>query len=295
MPFDYLSCAQILLMKKIILSIFLLPLFACAQPFLDVVSSYYQYSPADRAVNNNAVNTQLAAISLTLPFKINSDYFVINPVYENFRMISPRTFINREFHVGFIPLTWLHQWKSKWKTAFVFIPRVSSQLDDDLSSRDIQYGGALLTSYQRKETLKYKIGLYYNSEFFGPFFMPLLGIDWNINSKWNLFGVLPGSMNLEYKFMKSIHAGIMFRSNTNGYRTFDYNFIRVNDNHLKLFMDFYLSKKQVISIEAGHTILRKYKSGFRESGKADYYSMNVTDGFLFRIAYAFRIRTDEKN
>ena len=280
-------------MGKILFTLFLFPFITGAQPFLDIASVYYQYSAADKPDHNNTLYTDLTSVAFTLPLKIDSDYFVINPVYENFRMTFPVSFVDRQFQVAYLPLTWLHQWNSKWKTAFVFIPRVSSQLDRKISDRDMQYGGAVLTSYQKKETLKFKIGLYYNREFFGPFFMPLAGIDWNINPKWNLFGVLPGSMNIEYKFAKSVHAGILFRSITNSYRTFDHNFIRVNDAHLKLFLDLYLAKNHVISIEAGHSLFRKYKSGFRESGNAEYYSMNVTDGLLFRIAYAFRLRTDE--
>jgi len=279
-------------MKKFLLLICCIPLCVNAQPFIDLASVYYQYSAADKPVHNNTVYTDLASVSLTLPLKVDSDYVVINPVYENFRMTFPLSFVDREFHAAYLPLTWLHSWNARWKTAFVFIPRMSAEIDDRIKKNDFQYGGAILNSYKKNETLKFKFGLYYNSEFFNHFFMPLLGIDWNINSRWNLFGVLPGSMNLEYKINKLVHAGILFRSITNSYRYYDYNFIRVNDNHLKLFMDFYLTKTQVISIEAGHTILRKYKSGFRNEGKADYYEMNVTDGYLFKVGYAFRLRTD---
>jgi len=280
-------------MKKVFLVLILLPFNGRAQPFIDLVSVYYQYSAADKPHNNNTVYTDLSSFSLTIPLKVDSDYIVFNPTYENFRMAFPYSFVDREFHSVYMPISWLHQWNHKWKTAFVFIPRVSSALYKNINRHDLQWGGAILNSYQKKETLKLKFGLYYNSEFFRHYFMPLAGIDWNINSKWNLFGVLPGSMNLEYKFLKSIHAGILFRSITSSYRTFENNFIRVGDNHLKLFLDFYLTKSQVISIEAGHTILRNYRSGFRDSGETEYFAMNVTDGYLFRIAYAFRLRTDE--
>ena len=280
-------------MKKIFLLIVILPLAGKAQPFIDLVSIYYQYSAADKPRNNNLVYTNLASVGLTVPLKVDSDFVVINPVYENFRMTFPHVFVPREFHSIYMPLSWLHQWNPVWKTAFVFIPRISSQLDVNINSHDLQFGGAVLTSIQKKETLKYKFGLYYNSEFFRHFFMPLLGIDWNINSKWNLFGVLPGSLNIEYKFRKSMHGGILFRSITSSYRTSGFNFIRVNDNHIKLFLDIYATKNQVISFEAGHTLLRNYRSGYRESGKTEYYAMNVTDGLLFRVAYSFRLRTDE--
>ena len=280
-------------MKKIFF-ILLFPFFCCqAQPFLDVAGAYYQYSPADKPAHNHIVNTSLSSFYLTIPVRIDSDYIVFNPVYENFQLEFPESYVDRSFHSAYMPLTWLHQWNSKWKTAFVFIPRMNSRLEEPLSTKDFQWGGAILTSYQRSGNLKYKAGIYYNSEFFGPFVIPLLGIDWNVNQKWNVFGVLPGSMNVEYKFSRAVHAGILFRSLTNSYRTFDYNYIRVNDNHLKLFLDFYVTPRNVLSIEAGHTVLRRYRTGYRRHDAESYFSMNVTDGWLFKIAYSFRVRTDE--
>ncbi len=45
-------------------------------------------------------------------------------------------------------------------------------------------------------------GLYINGDLFGLFVMPLTGVDWQINSKTNLFGVLPGNMTLEHELKK---------------------------------------------------------------------------------------------
>src|SRR5687768_5884057 len=142
-------------MKKILLLLFLIPFALHAQPFLDVASVYFQYSPSDKPSHNNTVYTELGSVSLTVPLKVDSHYFVISPTYESFNMTFPGSFIDRQFHIGILPLTWLHHWKgTKWKTALAFIPRFSSTLDDGISYRDIQYGGAILNSIEKKETLK---------------------------------------------------------------------------------------------------------------------------------------------
>jgi hypothetical protein len=62
-----------------------------------------------------------------------------------------------------------------------------------------QAGGAVLLTYKKHPDLKYKFGLFYNREFFGNFFVPLAGIDWKINNRLQLFGVLPGNLVLERK------------------------------------------------------------------------------------------------
>ena len=163
-----------------------------------------------------------------------------------------------------------------------------------IDGNDFQFGGAVLNVFKKNENLKYKLGLYYNSEFFGAFFMPLLGLDWNVNSRLNIFGVLPGSMNLEYKFSPNkFHAGINFRAITSSFRINDNPYLKINDNQLKLFVDYYVTKNNVISIEAGHTIFRKFKTGIRLGGKNTDADLNVSEGYLFKIAYAYRIRTDK--
>jgi hypothetical protein len=59
-------------------------------------------------------------------------------------------------------------------------------------------------------------------------------------------------------------------------------------------MDIYVMKNQVISLEAGHSLFRQYRMGVMENGKANYVDdLNVSDGYQFRLAYIFRIRTDK--
>jgi hypothetical protein len=47
--------------------------------------------------------------------------------------------------------------------------------------------------------------------------MPLVGLDWKINAKNNLFGVLPGYMIFEHKVTPRFYYGFAFRALTNSY------------------------------------------------------------------------------
>jgi len=174
------------------------------------------------------------------------------------------------------------------------IPRISSDLAKPLDGNDYQIGGIALATYKKKETLKYSFGAYYNSEFFGDYYIPLLGIDWNINNKWNLFGTLPINLNLEYKMNKTVHAGMGLNLLTNSYRIQDHDFLRIDDYSAKFILDIYMMKNQVISFEAGHSLFRQYRMGMMEGQKPDYTGdLNVSDGYQFKLAYIFRIRTDK--
>ena len=223
---------------------------------------------------------------------MDSDFVSVNPAYENFNINLEHTdFTLQSFS---LPLSWLHQWSdSKYKTAFVFITRSMSKTNNSFNENTFQFGGAVLVTYEKNKNLKYKAGLYCNNEFFGPFFIPLLGIDWKVSPQLNLFGTLPNSLMLEYKCMPGkLHTGVAFRSLTNSWRWSDVEFIRFNDNHLRLFVDWYVAKNHVIILEAGHSVLRKYKMGRREEGRNIYRDLKVSNGWLIKAGYSFRIRTD---
>ena len=241
------------------------------------------------------MNTQLTSIFLNLPVQIDSDYIVINPVYENYRIDISSETRAVSLTAIYMPVGWIHQFKSsKWSTTLMAIPRISSDLAKPLDGNDYQMGGIALATYKKKETLKYSFGAYYNSEFFGDYYIPLLGIDWNINNKWNLFGTLPVNLNLEYKMNKTVHAGMGLNLLTNSYRIQDHDFLRIDDYSAKFILDIYMMKNQVISFEAGHSLFRQYRMGMMEGQKPDYTGdLNVSDGYQFKLAYIFRIRTDK--
>jgi len=292
--------AQIFKLKKFGLLIFIVlragSFTSEAQPYVDLLNIQGQLSKPidDRSKDNTGTHTYFFSSDLSLPLKIRKDVLAIGASYS---ILKYRQWADREIDMNSLLLSfaWIKQWKNdKLKTSFVLIGRTNAYPKNSISSNNLQVGGAILQTIKKRQNLKYKFGIYYNSEFFGPFILPLAGIDWNINERLNLFGVLPGSMNLEYKLGKYINVGLAFRSITNSYRGTDDSFIRINDNHLKALADIYLAKKHVFTIEAGHSILRKYKPGTRISGETRYNDLHVNDGYLIKVAYAFRIRLDQE-
>src|SRR5690242_18021923 len=112
-------------MKKIIyvLSFFAISTVVSAQPFIDIASVYFQKSPADnRDGSKNSLNTQLTSVFLNLPLQIDSDYIVINPVYENYLLDISSETDPISLTAVYMPLAWVHQFKSsKWSTTMMAI------------------------------------------------------------------------------------------------------------------------------------------------------------------------------
>jgi Domain of unknown function (DUF6268) len=267
------------------------PRLVCAQPYIDLVNAGYLNSPHIGRVGKNKNPTRLDYfnISTTLPFQFNNkqDALILRPFFEKWtsRVASVNNF--SDFHYGLaLPLTLLISVPhSKWTLLTTAIVRMN---DAEINRRgQWQYGGALMIAKQVSKDLAFKLGIYLNSEFFGLFVVPLLGMDWRISDRANLFGLLPASLTLEYALNKRFYAGAVVRTFTNSYHDTGANYIRIDENQAGLFLDYYPAKRLVLNFEAGHSILRKVRSGDWHNTKYDW---NADDNFYFKLSVAYRLR-----
>jgi len=282
-------------------------IFACfsslldAQPYLDVAKLTYSYSPRSGLGNKLIpLESQFYNISVTVPIELkkDGDAFILNPFFDhNQGNVSTKDFeiVSQGVLLGFLKKDIL----KNWNLLSSFILRRNKQAEKRIDN-PLQYGGVILTTWKRNQFASLKFGIYYNKEFFGNYFIPLIGIDWKINEKNNLFGVLPGNMSFEHKVSETFYYGSTFRALTNSYRlpTIDpcfsgdcsaKNYVRIDDNQFGVFSDVYFSKKFVLNAEIGYTILRRYRFGFKGDNihlRTDYKN----DNFYFRTSLAYRLR-----
>jgi hypothetical protein len=293
---------------KLLLYLLLFSAQGISQPFVDLFNSRFQSFPGISYSGESKKNlsaTQWQTSLLAPVVRKNKDVFLVGLNYSllNFTVKGDTTYSttlrSHGVHVGYNK-----QWKNeKWKTLFLFIARANTRLSD-LTSTDMQYGGVLLFNYKHKENVRYRLGLYYNREYFGNFFIPLVGIEWKINKSLNFFGDLPNSLNLEKKFHEKFYAGIIFLSMTSSYRTESTSnvddFIRegekgVGHNQLKLFLNYYVTKHLVVYAEAGKTYGRSFQL-FQNNIETDFSNSvfrKTTESFLFNGGVAFRFRKED--
>ena len=98
--------------------------------------------------------------------------------------------------------------------------------------------------------------------------------------------MLPGNLTLERKLAKKIYAGASFRAITSSFKT-SKGFWRLDENRLGIFVDYYLLKRFVGTVEAGHSILRKMRTGVRDK---TYNDWQVNDNMYVKISIAHRLR-----
>lgn len=286
-----------------ILFVFLLiiPFSLMAQPYIDVAGISYQHSPDAAFFGNtkNVLKTGYFYCFLNAPLNLNKkNVLLVSPLFERTNLeLNDKKSTGLNLYGAMLGLSYIKTWKNeKWKTILVSVNRISSDFKN-ITIKHYQPGVALLVTYDRNPKVKYKLGAYYNSEFFGAFVLPLLGLDWKITDRLIFFGMLPRSMALEYKFNKWFYAGINWKAITNTYRFQSTNandYFKLEESQVRLFTDIYFTKHIVLNLEAGHSFLRSYhlrSESQRLSGNPA--ELDVNEGLLLKAGLYYRFRLDD--
>lgn len=281
----FVNCLCILILANCFL---MSTLKSAAQPYLDIVNIKYSNSPNTGVINHNRneIKIQYFGLSINLPiqFKNKRDVVIISPFFENWIAETKHSNTQRYYSIA-LPVTLSKSIKNTaWSFLFTGILRMNDSKIDE--NGKMQVGGAFILNNQRNKNLTWKLGIYVNNEFFNVFVMPLAGIDWKINDRNKLFGVLPGNLTYEHRIKDHFYYGACFRAITNSYYTSP-GYWRIDENQLGLYLDTYVSKAIVLNIEAGHSLFRKVRSGVKDVFKND---ADVNDNFYFKLSMAYRVR-----
>lgn len=259
------------------------------QNYIDIVKIKYQYFEKQKfaAEPMNKVGGSFSEASVLVPLLLNdSNYFLTGLTYARTYFEDKTAGMNGNLYSIVMQLGIDYHWKNKkWKTLAVFLPRISSDLQK-LNNRNYQLGGVVLLNYRYKSNLSFTLGLYYNREYFGNYFIPIAGLNWEVNKRWNIYGNLPANINAEYSFGKKVLGGFGYQASTRTYRLNNDSmnlYVKEGDNFLshaqvKLYANFYLTKHLVLITETGRTLNRIFQVYDDSENKI------LNPGFIYRKA-----------
>lgn len=282
-----------------------------SQPFVDILNTSFQsLNTAYKDSAHIKNNTSNYFLNLTVPIRLDSQNTIIVRFYgENLHTSATINNLALSFNVSsaLLPIGFQRETKNKkWKYLGLVMPKLSGHLREETTNKDFQLGGYGLVTYTKSDNFKVKIGLFYNREFFGNFFVPLAGVDWRVTDRFQMYGVLPTSYRLEYAIIKQkLYAGLAFKSYTRSYHIDLKNgtdssnvYVRNNEIQAKAFIETYISKKFVLFGEFGRTINYSPKlywsgsSGDKGLVKGFTLYSPIQDNFFFNVGLAYRIRFD---
>jgi len=275
------------LLTAFFISILLFSVDTKAQPYVDPLNIRYTHAFKGSQASATPFNHFFIGSDIPLKFKSGA-VLLISPFFESWNIDSGnnKTYLPIISSIA-LPVGIFFPVDKKWSLNITPIARINGE--DINPNNSFQIGGIVFASYKRKEKQKFRLGVYVNNDFFGVFVIPLAGVDWRIDEKNYLFGLLPGRLTFEHKLNTYLYMGATFRAITNSYRLNNGNYLRIDDNQLSAYLDFYPARHVEVTLEPGYGIFRKLRSGYGRNKNyiTDY---NWDDGLFIKLSASYRIR-----
>jgi len=295
-------------------------LFAClalmtakAQNYFDVGSISYANTPSNK-FENSSENTRVEELDLKLNFPVvlNEKNILLTGFYaDRIRVkLDPELPENTNLNTIGLVLGLNHTYSEKWSATYLILPKISSDLNK-LSGKDFQLGLLALFNYTKRSDLKYKIGLYANTERYSLSILPLLGLYYQSpDKKFEANLTLPISADVNFQLFEKAKVGLNFDGlgssyNVNKRLYIDKETYAVKaSNELFAYLMFQLGTSFYIKPKLGYSIFRTYKV-FENNDKVDFsvgpfyigdnrtqLNTNFEDGAIFKIEMLYRLHFD---
>jgi len=252
-------------------------------------------------------------VDLTVPIKINYRLSIISGVmFESFQTKlfeggNVKTFGSTALKIGANK-----QFNDHWSGTAVLLPKVATDYKA-LSGKDIQVGVVGIMKYKKSDHINYKFGMYYNSELFGPFFVPMVGMYYlSPNKKFETNIMLPLQADVNYKLIPFMNIGVNFNGQIRSYHLTDITpthhstYIARSTNEFYAYLKFNVTKGLSITTKVGQSLGRSYKV-YDEDDKVTFglpatfighkrqqLNTNFSNGMIFQAALIYRFNLEKK-
>ena len=303
-PFNYIILALVLFM--------LLPGDSFGQGYIEGVNISYEHMPMkvktpsgeQKFTGNNL------KIGTTIPLFLNpnkSKYLIVGGNLEafNFSGTHPDFEVKRVYSIS--PTLGYSTMVSKsFNLTALLMPTMNSDYKN-VKGSDIKFAAIVRGSWKVSETMTWKAILGYRRQFYGPQYVALVGMDWKVNDKWQLYGDIPHNLTASYAVNEKVNTGFnLFVQNStyrldNQDRYFEYNTVNPG-----LFAERYISSKWAVRATAAYTLIRNmeiYNKTDKADGFVDFYELGdrnnpinpeVSKGMSFKIGLSYRIIPGKK-
>jgi len=301
-------------LKKIFTIILFLTLISnvFGQKYVDIARFWYGNSSLNKFDNSDST-TRLKelGLDLTIPFVINSSDALLTGLF--YERIETRLFEkDPETTVSVIGvragLSKKHS--DKWSGTYLLIPKLASDFDH-IGSKDFQLGFIALMKYAKSLNKNYKVGIYYNSELFGPFIVPLFGLYYlSKNEKFETNLTLPFLADLNYKLHSRLNVGLNFNGQVRSYHLTEVSatnqpgYLVKATNELFSYLKFNLTESLSIQTRLGYSVGRSYRV-YDENDKISFGTLLIkvgddrqqlntdfADGFIYQATLVYRFITN---
>ncbi|MBN1118045.1 MAG: hypothetical protein JXA77_12615 [Bacteroidales bacterium] len=266
----------------------LIPLSGISQNTLDILTLSGKYTTPQNydSTYNGKAQEKGSFIGLTLPIPINDKTIIYNSLnYFYFHVDNeadmPDNIVDPINLHGFIIRTGLVQKLNNGQSIqLLFSPRIMTDMQGG-GTDNLQLGGLAVYEKKLKENLTMGFGAMLNNDFFGPYLVPLINLNWNISEKFSITGMLPVYAKINYKVSDKFtfgisHFGLTTSFGLNG-ENYSTDYIERQSIDLGLFAAYNVANNIYIEARIGKSMSRVYKQ-YAADDKLDLAMPLVTFG-----------------
>ena len=281
---------------------------AFSQNYIDIFKAGASTTP-DNSFDTSTAKTKInqLEVDLTIPVKINDRFSIISGL--TYEAIQTKLFPEdnmKSFGSATLKLGANRQFNDNWSGTLVLLPKIASDYKT-VNNEDFQMGTLALLKNKKSDNLIYKFGLYYNSELFGPFFVPMAGVYYlSENKKLETNIMLPLQADLNYNLIPLVTVGANFTGQTRTYNLNDIKtrhggtYIARTTNEIYGYLKFNITKSFSIQTKLGQSIGRSFRV-YDENDKVTFslptiyighkrqpLNSDFSDGQIFQIVLLYR-------
>lgn len=258
----------------------LLSVFVQAQSSIDLLTLGGSYGfPASYNKPLNGKATELSSlINLKAPIVINdrtiwyNDFTYTGHLIRHNMKPEPEGMLTTLDLHAFILQTGINQKISERdRIQILLVPRYTTDFEGS-RSENWQLGAIGLYEHRMSSRLLMRFGMMYNGELFGPLLVPLVYMDWQLNNRWSITGLMPISLKVNYKVSDWLTAGYShfgfittYAINQAGFET---DYIERNSIDETLFLRWKLMGNLHLETRFGYSLSRVYGQ-YRQNQKMD--------------------------
>lgn len=194
------------------------------------------------------------------------------------------------------------------KIQALIAPRLMSDFKN-VDGNSFQLGAVLSYSNDLKENLNLGFGAIYNQELFGPYFVPLFLLDWQVSERWYIEGMIPVTAKVHYRVTEKLEVGFshfgLITTYFMGDEEYAGDYIERQSIDLSLFARERIYKQLYIEVMAGRSFGRSYKQ-YDGDDKVDFAiplyafgdnrtikNVSSKDGMIFTVKLIFNMQVPE--
>lgn len=286
-------------------------MFSNAQQTFTIADVNYMLSPNNSYVQKDTTsNAHFYSGFVTAPILINEKATFLAGIRGNSWKVkySPELTWPETYYSFGLSLGYNYKFNENKSFLFILLPRLNSDYRY-INSNALQLG--LFTTYSKRSSEKFlwKVGVYFSTEFFGPFVVPLFGLNWDATSKLNIKGDLPIYAKIKYNVGNSFSTGLGYIALVSSYRLtgeFDDAYTSRYAIEPYAFAEVKFLKQLYFSAKFGYTMGRKYPV-YEKDDRLDWQlsfvkfgddrtqiNPEIQDNFFIELGFAFKVEVGDK-